>query len=172
MIFQDISHFSNTGDYLALLNGALIVECVVIFLSMHGLIRSKVLKYWYKTYGLAAVLADVCIVMIGFIITRFLYPFLFSAFNLVYFILLALVVQVVHDLSFYAFFSALPRGFNGMMDTFKEYGKEMGGYAIVGDSNIILFSCLAASFMAGQSLNTNLIYLIVNLYFIPYLIYT
>jgi hypothetical protein len=131
-----------------------------------------VLKYWYKHYGLAAVLADVCIVLIGFLITRFLYPFLFSTFNLVYFVLLALVVQVIHDLTFYAFFSALPRGINGMIDTFKEYGKEMGGYAILGDSNIILFSCLTASYMAGCSLNTNIINLIINLYYIPYLIYT
>ena len=77
MIFQDISHFSNTGDYLALLNGALIVECVVIFLSMHGIfIHSKVLKYWYKQYSLSAVLADVCIVLIGFLITRFAQRFI------------------------------------------------------------------------------------------------
>jgi hypothetical protein len=173
MIFQDISQFSNTSDYLALLNGVLIVECFVIFFSMHGIfIHSKVLKYWYSHYGLAAVLADVCIVMIGFIITRFLYPFLFSTFHLVFFVLLALVVQVVHDLSFYMLFSALPRGLNGMIDTFKAYGKEMGGHAILGDSNIIFFSCLAASYMASQSLNMNLINLIVNLYCIPYLIYT
>lgn len=172
MIFQDISHFSNTSDYLALVNGALIVECFVIFFSMHGIIQSKVLKSWYKQYGLAAVLADVCIVLIGLILTRFVYPFLFSAFNLVYFILVSLGIQVIHDLCFYAFFNSLPRGFNGMIDTFKEYGKEMGGYAILGDSNIILFSCLTASWMASQSLNTNLIYLILSLYCIPYLIYT
>ncbi len=89
---------------------------------------------------------------------------------MVYFILLALLVQVIHDLGFYAFFSAVPRGANGMIDTFKDYGKEMGGHAILGDSNIILFSCLAASFMAGQSFNTNMVTFIVTLYFIPYLI--
>jgi len=170
-MFHDISRFSNTSDYLALLNGALIVECVVIFFSMHGIIQSKVLKYWYTHYGLSAVLADVCIVLIGLVITRFLYSFLFSTFHLAYFILLALVVQVIHDLCFYALFQAIPRG-NRMIDTFKAYGKEMGGHAILGDSNIILFSCLAASFMAGWSLNTNLITLIVSMYCIPYLIYT
>jgi hypothetical protein len=167
-MFHDISRFSKTSDYFALLNGALMIECVVIFLSLKGWIHSNTLKYWYKQYGLAAVIADVCIVMIGFLITRFLYPF--STFHIVYFILLALLVQVIHDLVFYAFFSAVPRGANGMIDTFKDYGKEMGGYAILGDSNIILFSCLVASFMAGQSFNTNMVTFIVTLYFIPYLI--
>jgi len=168
-IFTNISNFSNTSDYLPLLNGALLVETVVIFLTLHGIvIHSKYLKLWYRKYGLAAVMADVLIVMIGFILTRFFYSRLFSSFNIVYFIGLALVIQVIHDISFYAFFTAIPRGFNSMLDVFKDYAKEMSAYAILGDSSIIIFSCLFASLTAGSSLNMNIIYLIISLYFIPY----
>jgi len=171
MLLKDISNFSKTSDYLALLNGVLLVESFVIFFTLHGiLIHSKFLKYWYKHYGLAAVMADVLIVMIVFIITRYFYSRFFSSFNIAFFILLALVVQVVHDISFYAFFSAVPRGFNGMLDVFKDYAKETTGYAILGDSTIILFSCIFSSLMAGSSLNMNIIYLITTLYFIPYIL--
>lgn len=132
----------------------------------------KSIEILVQTLQLVCSSCGCCIVLILFLISRFLYPFLFPKFTLVYFVLLVLLVQVVHDLSFYAVFSAVPKGFNGMIDTFKEYGKEMGGYAILGDSIIILFSCIAASFMAGRSFNTNLIYLISMLYCVPYLIYT
>jgi hypothetical protein len=136
------------------------------------MINSKNLKYWYRHYGLSAVMADVLIVMIGIAITRFFYHFFFSSFNIIFFILLALVIQILHDICFYLFFSSVPRSFNNMLNVFKDYAKEMGGSAIIGDSMIIIFSCLFASMSAASSLNMNIIYLILTLYFIPYILNT
>jgi hypothetical protein len=169
-IFKNISNFNNTEDYLPILVGVLTVETFVIFFTF-ATSRSKVLEYWYKTYGLSAVIADVIIVMIGIIIARFLYPFIFTGFTIWNFVGLALGVQILHDILFYNFFSLVPKGYNRMIDTFKKYSGEVGGYAILGDSLIIIFSCLIASNLANYSFNANIISLLVSLYFIPYLIY-
>jgi hypothetical protein len=72
-MLKNIANFNNTNDYLPLLNGALLVEIVIIYLTLKGIvIKSKYLTYWYRHYGLSAVIADVLIVMIGFVLTRFL----------------------------------------------------------------------------------------------------
>jgi uncharacterized membrane protein len=66
---------------------------------------------------------------------------------------------------------SIPVGWNRMLDTFKKYSKEIGAYAILGDSLIVIFSCLIASYLAGSSFNANIINIIISLYFIPYLLY-
>jgi hypothetical protein len=168
--FKDISNFSKTEDYLPILVGVLTVETFVIFLTF-ATSKSKVLQYWYQTYGLSAVMADVLIVVIGIIIARFIYPLFFSVFSIWKFIGIALFIQILHDILFYNFFSLVPRGYNGMLDTFKNYAREVGAYAILGDSLIIIFSCLFASYSATYNLNINIIFLILSAYFVPYLIY-
>jgi len=168
--FKDISNYNNTDDYLPILVAVVTVETFVIFFTFL-FSRSKVLEEWYKTYRLSAVIADVIIVMIGIIIARFLYPFIFNGFTIWNFVGLALGIQIIHDILFYCFFSLVPKGSNRMIDTFKKYAREVGGYAIFGDSLIIIFSCLIASNLANYSFNTNIISLLFSLYFIPYLIY-
>ena len=172
-IFNDISKFNNTSDYLPILVAVLWVETFTIFFAftLNKKYRSSVLESWYKTYRLSAVMTDVIIVILGIIITRFLYPFIFTSFSIWKFIGVALTVQITHDLLFYQFFTAVPTGWNMMLDTFKSYGKEVGISAILGDSLIIIFSCLIASNLATYSVNTNIINLLTTLYFIPYLIY-
>jgi len=170
-LFNDISNFSNVSDYLPILNGILFVETFTIFFTLHNFLRSKTLSLWYKKFQLSAVLADVSIVFLVIILTRFLYYFFFSQFSLILFILLALTIQITHDFLFYKFFTLVPRGVNGMLDVFKNYAQEVRQYAILADSTIIVCSSLFASHFATYSLNTNIINLIFTLYFIPYLLY-
>ena len=62
---RDIHNFSNTADYLSILNGVLITDLSVILLLIGGFIKSNVLKKWYKDLSLSAVIADVLIIVIG-----------------------------------------------------------------------------------------------------------
>ena len=44
--FKDISNFSNTSDYLPILNGVLLVETIVLGLALVQLKHSKYLQQW------------------------------------------------------------------------------------------------------------------------------
>ena len=82
MIFADISNFNNVSDYLPIFNGCLNADLVVLFLVFHNVFKSMYLKKWYKRFSLSAVIADILILFIGIIITRFLYKYLFKEFNI------------------------------------------------------------------------------------------
>lgn len=170
MIFQDISNFNNVLNYLPILNGSISSDLIIIFLLYNGFFSSIFLKRWYKKYQLSAVIADVLILVIGIIIARFLYKYLFNSFNIWKFTGLAVIIQIIHDILFYLFFSSVPRGYNEMLDFFKDYAKEVGAGAILGDSFMMTIACLLSSHFATYSLNTNIIILILSTYVIPYII--
>jgi hypothetical protein len=96
---------------------------------------------------------------------------IFSQFSIFNFIALALVVQFVHDMLFYAFFKSVPRGMNRMLDTFKDYASEVSYKAVFADGGMMIMAALVASYLAGSTLNANIIVLIVLLYLLPYLLY-
>jgi hypothetical protein len=172
MQFQDISRFANVSDYLPILNGALITDLFVIALIISGTIKSVTLKEWYHKYGLAAVLGDVLILVIGVIIVRAIYYLVFSKFSIVAFVGLAVIVQLIHDLSFAQMMNVIPRGRSMIIDTFKDYGKEMGGLILIADALMISGTAILGSLLASSSLNINIIVLIVAIYLVPYFIYT
>jgi hypothetical protein len=171
MIFKDIANFSKTSDYLPILNGTLITDLFVILLLNTYVIKSKVLREWYGKYNLSAVIADVLIIFIGILIARYFYYYIFNEFSIVKFALLCVVIQVIHDVLFYVFFKTIPRGYNMMLDTFKDYANEVSYKAIFADSGMMIMASVLSSFLAGQSLNTNLITLILSVYVLPYFIY-
>jgi uncharacterized protein YacL len=170
-MFKDIAHFDNTNDYLPLLNGVLITDLFVIFLLNTKIIKSVVLQEWYSKYNLSAVIADVLIIVIGLIITRALYYYIFDTFSIVRFICLAVVIQIIHDILFYVFFQNIPKGVNQMLDTFKDYASEVSYSAILADSGMMILAALIASYLANKSANVNVIVLILFVYLLPYLLY-
>jgi uncharacterized protein YacL len=134
-------------------------------------IQSNVLRQWYSQYNLSAVIADVLIILIGLIITRAIYYYVFERFSIFNFVILAVIVQIIHDILFYVFFSNIPRGINKMIDTFKDYANEVSYKAILADSGMMIMSCLIASYLVNKNTNINIIVLISFLYLLPYLLY-
>jgi hypothetical protein len=170
MIFKDISNFNNVSDYLSILNGCVNADLIILFLVFHGVSKSVFLKKWYKKYQLSAVIADVLILVIGIILARFLYKYLFNEFSIWKFTGLAVCIQIIHDFLFYFLFNNLPVGYNSMLDFFKGYAKEVGVTAVLGDSFMMILACLLSSNFATYSLNINIIALVISIYFFPYMI--
>jgi hypothetical protein len=171
MIFKDISNFNNVNDYLPILNGCLNADLIIVLMVFHGLFKSAYLKKWYKKFNLSASIADILILFIGIIIARFLYHFIFTEFNIWLFTLLAVCIQITHDMLFYWFFTFIPLGYNYMLDFFKLYAKEVGAGAILGDTFMMILACLLSSYFATFNLNMNIISLVISCYFLPYMIY-
>jgi len=170
-MLKNIADFSNTNVYLPLFNTVLITDLFVIFLSNIGVIKSQVLRQWYSKYNLSAVIADVLIILIGLIITRAIYYYVFDSFSILKFIILAVLVQITHDILFYVLFSNIPRGVNKMIDTFKDYATDVSYKAILADSGMMIMSCLIAFYLVNKNTNTNIIVLISFVYLLPYLLY-
>jgi hypothetical protein len=170
-MIKNIADFNNINDYLPLFNSVLITDLFVILLLNIRIIKSKVLRQWYLQYNLSAVIADVLIILIGLIITRAIYYYVFKNFSLLKFIILAVLVQITHDILFYIFFSNIPRGVNKMIDTFKDYASDVSYKAILADSGMMIMSCLIASYLVNKNTNINIIVLISFLYLLPYLLY-
>ena len=171
-MFKDISNFSNVNDYLPILNGCLSADLTIIFLLYNGVFQSYYLKKWYKKYQLSAIIADVLILVIGIILARFFYKYFFplQGFSIWKFTGLALIIQIIHDILFYLFFKSVPTGYNAMLDFFKDYAREVGSSAILGDSFMMILACLISSHFSTYSLNSNIIILIVSVYLFPYMI--
>ena len=170
-MFKNIADFNNISDYLPLFNAVLITDLFVILLLNMRVIKSQVLRQWYSQYNLSAVIADVLIILIGLIITRAIYYYVFETFSILKFVILAVIVQIVHDILFYVFFTNIPRGVNKMLDTFKDYAKDVSYKAILADSGMMIMSCLIGSYLANKNTNTNIIVLISFVYLLPYLLY-
>ena len=166
-----MSNIVDSIEFLPLLNAVLITDLFVILLLNMGAFKSEVLRKWYSQYNLSAVIADVLIILIVLIISRAIYYKIFETFSLFNFIVLAVILQVVHDLLFALLFSMVPRGTNRMLDTFKDYGSEMSYKAVVADSVMMIMSSLIASYLLNKNNNTNTIVLISSMYLLPYLLY-
>ena len=169
--FQDISKFANMSDYLPIFTGIVIVEFIVLLIFVGHFIKSDTLDVWYHKYHIFAVVADILSVFLGIIIARFLYPYFFSKFSIVLFLLVVVGIQWIHDILFYLLFTSVPYGKNKVFDLFKEYAKSAGITAILGDSSIMIGSVLIASLLANLSANANFILLLFFLYCIPYTIF-
>lgn len=172
-MLQDISTFNKLQDYLPMLNGSIMADIIILLIVYYTpYFNSSMLMKWYEDYRLSAVIADVLILVIGLIITRYIYTKLGLKWNIFIFLVILLGVQIIHDYLFYIFFSSLPRGVNKMLDVFKDYAKEVNYGAILGDSFMIVIAALLSSYFANLSLHGNLILLICSVYLIPYILYT
>lgn len=173
MTFANISDFEKTSDYLPILNGSIMADLIVLFIVYYTpYFNSKFLMKYYEEYRLGAIIADVLILVIGMILTRYFYYKVFETYSLGKFVGLSLVIQIIHDYLFYLFFSNVPLGVNKFLDMFKDYAKEVSGGAILGDSFMMAVSVLFSSYFASKTQHMNVISLIVMVYLIPYILYT
>jgi hypothetical protein len=147
-MLPDLSDYKKVGDILPLFFGILTLDTLVLFLARAGFF-GKALNKWYDRFGLLAVLSDCLIILIGFLIARYLYTIFLKpshGWNPLLFIGLVVVLQVIHDILFFlGIIRPIPRGWNGMMDVFKDYSIELGGKIIGGDALLMIGSWAFAS---------------------------
>jgi hypothetical protein len=171
-MFGSIANFYNTSDYLPILNAALIVDLIVVLMLQKGIIKSKVLAKWYRSFHLGAFMADVLSLVIGVVIARFIYTFFGLKWNILLFLVIAVLVQLCHDLIFAKFFYTVPRGLSAILDVFKDYANELGLVILRADAEMIIGTVLLGSLLSNMNLNNNIILLIFVSYMVPYFIFS
>ena len=169
---KPVSNFTNDSELLPIVTANLWVDLVIIFIAMSGIIfTGKTLKQWYKKYRLSAVIADMFSIILGMILLRYIVYKLNLKVNLFTFILLGIGLCIIHDILFYLFFKNIPRGSNHMLDFFKDYAKDLGPTAILGDITLVIWAIILSSLLNTQTKKMNIITLFIGIYLIPYIIY-
>ena len=172
MGIKPTSNFLNDSELLPIVTANLWVDLVIIFIAMSGLIYTgKTLKLWYKKYRLSAIIADMFSIIVGMILLRYIVYKLNIKVNLFTFILLGIGLCVIHDILFYLLFKNIPKGSNHMLDFFKDYAKDLGSTAIIGDVILVINAIILSALLNTKSKKTNIISLFIGIYLIPYIIY-
>ena len=142
------SNFMNDYELLPIVTANLWVDLVIIFIAMSGIIfTGKTLKLWYKKYRLSAIIADMFSIILGMILLRYIVYKLNIKVNLFTFILLGIGLCIIHDILFYLLFKNIPRGSNNMLDFFKDYAKDLGSTAIIGDVILVINAIILSALL-------------------------
>jgi hypothetical protein len=176
---NDISNYSNMKDLIFIVLAVLVVDVAVIFLTrMFPEVLGQNLNRWYDLFGLNAVIADVVIIVIGFIITRYIYTgyikekFAEGKWNPLIFTGSLVGVQLIHDLAFYyGVITQVPRGANTMMDVFKDYAASGGGKILFGDALMMIASAGLAIVFKTQPAHIVASIGALTSYLLPYFLY-
>ena len=161
----------STIHFLSLLNAALATDLIIISLALAGYLNGNALMTWYKQFGLGAVIADVLILMIGFIIAFYIYNYFFKTYNIFLFIFVLILLQIIHDIIFGLLINNY-KGNSPILNVFKLYAKEVGYKILVFDALMLISTVLIEKYLSSMSKTFNVILLIVLVYITPYLIFS
>lgn len=176
----DIGNYKRLTDIFYILIGVIFIEVIVLFAvrflpDMFG----GPLNRWYDLFGLNAVIADVLIIVIGFLIARYVYTGYVQPrtnggqYSGAWFTATAVGVQLIHDLAFYfGVITQVPRGSNLMMDVFKDYAASGGAKILGGDAAMMIGSALSAMYLKTLPGYIVTFFAAVCSYAIPYVLYT
>ncbi len=158
-------------NFLSLLNAALATDLIVITLALMGCINGKALTLWYKKFTLGAVITDVLILVIGFIIAYYIYKYFFKTYNIFLFILIVIIVQMIHD-SLFGLFVSNYKGKSEIMNVFKMYIKEINYKILLVDASMLISTVLLEKVFSFTNQQNNILILIGLVYLTPYLVFS
>lgn len=150
---------------LSLLIGAIVVDVVFLGLNFGDVMfRSRELTKWYTTFGVSAVGMDVLVITLVTLAGVVASKKLFEKPNLLETAIVVVLFQVAHDFLFYKVFSSIPRGTSFVMDVFKDYGEEVGVWAVLSDSLMVVSTLLIAEGITRIGKEGKAILLMLSLY--------
>jgi hypothetical protein len=176
MNIPDISNYKNVFDIPLFLLGILIVDVFVLFLARYIGVGGRSLNKWYDKYGLLAVIADVFIILIGFMIAQYIYTTFIKpkyGWNIIIFLVLLVFIQFIHDILLYLFIILpIPKGHNGIIDMYKVYADENSYKIIIGDALLMLGSAFVILCLKLFSKHVIAAIAVITIYIMPYILTT
>jgi hypothetical protein len=176
MNIPDISNYKNVNDIPLFLLGILIIDIFVLFLVRYIGVGGVSLNEWYNKYGLLAVIADVFIILIGFMIAQYIYTYFIKpkyGWNITIFLILLVFIQLIHDILLYLLI-ILPfsKGHNGIVDMYKKYADENSYLIIIGDAFLMLSSAFVILCLKQLSNHVIAAIAVITIYIMPYILTT
>jgi hypothetical protein len=152
------------------------VDVTVLFLIRYfPNIFGQALNDWYSNFQFTAILSDVLIILLGFIIARYIYTIYIKptyGWNPWIFLGLLVLIQVVHDILFYlCVILPIPIGKNAIIDLFKQYSRG-GPKIILGDALLMIASAFVAFYYKAQPMHIVVASAALVTYHATYIVYT
>ena len=172
----ELTNFNNLNDWFYIVPAVFLVDFIVVCLAKYPgknpYFKVNTLNKWYDSFGIFAVGSDVLSILIGIMAARYIYTTL-ELDNLLYFIIILVLFQLLHDIFFNMFvIQPIPKGTNQMIDVFKEYGNENGAKILIADSLMVIFSIIIAHLLKYLPTHYTVATLFVTLYSFCYIIFT
>ena len=153
---------------LDILSAVVVVDFGTIVLSKFFNL-GKSLDKWYAKFGMTAVLSDCLVIVLGILLALLINP----KASVLSLLILAVFIQVVHDILFYfAVVRPVPKGQNEMIDLFKEYAAENSWKIVVADSAMIASTVVLADYFSKISDSLVVFTGLLSTYALSYIIYT
>ena len=153
---------------LDILSAVVVVDFGTIVLSKFFNL-GKSLDKWYAKFGMTAVLSDCLVIVLGILLALLITP----KSTVLSLLILAVFIQVVHDILFYfAVVRPVPKGQNEMIDLFKEYAAENSWKIVVADSAMIASTVVLADYFSKISDSLVVFTGLLSTYAISYIVYT
>ena len=174
---KPVANYNNKFEYIPVLTSNILADLLIVYITFSGILSVKnskswnIITKWYKKYRLSAMIADILIGVLYLLLARYLVFAFKLNFNLFTFAIFAVAIQLTFDFLFYLLFSTIPKKQNDMLDMFKEWGKFAGLDALWGDSILVIVGVIVSAFLNQQSVDFNLVTLILSCYLVPYIIY-
>jgi hypothetical protein len=171
----DVSNYEESKDLWLILAAILLIDVIVIIIARFTGLFGSIINTWYDKFGLNAVLADVLIIFLGFLVARWIYTKYVKpryGWDAWMFTGLMILVQLVHDTLFYfGVIKPIARGDNKMIDVFKDYAEAGGWKILVADASMMAGSAAVA--MAYKAASPATVAAVTGLaaYSVPYLLY-
>ena len=163
------------SSILTISTAAVIIDAITVastFTKSDIFYKSETLYEWYEKYRIGAAVLDILILVIGFRIIDYVSEVLrIKKFSINYYVL-AVVLQIIHDLLFYGMVLVIANGYN-IIDFFKKYAHEDGVLAIVGDSLMVISTGLLYNFLQSRNMtqSTEALVLLTSIYILTYILY-
>ena len=165
-------NYNNKFEYVPIITANIYADLFIIFVTFAKIyINIKSLEGWYKKYRLSAMLADILIGVLYILLGRYLVYKSGLKIGLTAFAAICVFIQIIFDFLFYILFTIIPKRSNDMLDYFKVYSKEIGASALLGDSFLVIMAVIISALLNQTSYDTNIVFLIISIYLIPYFIY-
>lgn len=170
----------NKVTFIHFFTAACIIELLFLYLFRftYSPFTGIAINNWYTNLRWTAVILDILSVLIGFYIAKFIYEYLVSinyitkTNELVKFLGIVLLVQIIHDFSFYFLIIKQSKlGQSVVMDEFIKYSKSVGVGAVIGDSTMYLLATPLVFYLVNVKQDINILSSLISLYVIGYFIY-
>ena len=172
-MFKNISDYNNVNDYLPIFIASIIIYIIgIIIIYLSNKEKNEKLKEFYERFNIGVIVSDILLIVISIIRARFIYTYFFTEYNLLYFLLTSVGIQLFYNVVLVDLYNLIPNNNSLFIDILKnKEGKIIRLPFIITSILTNIAGILIASFLAASDLNSNITLSISLLISLPYLIF-